>query len=157
MQTIEGQCHCGNLGCSLLLPETVTSLTVYGCNCSFCRLHACTWLGEPALRLQLRAEVAEQSGWYATGPLAPNYLLCRHCGVALAAVSYFGDAWYGIANAQTLLLPPLPQDYLPFRQTSLTDQQRLAMRQQRWVRGVELNGLPWPAVVDWMERTASAG
>lgn len=147
MLTIQGQCHCGNLSSTLLLPEHTVSLTLYGCSCSFCRLHACTWLGEPAQKLTLSAEIPEQSGWYATGQLAPDYLLCRRCGVALAAISYFGDAWYGIINAQTALLPALPQDFLPFRQTNLTDQQRLTLRRQRWVRGVELQGLSWPSAL----------
>lgn len=146
MLTIQGQCHCGNLSSHLDLPEHTASLTLYGCSCSFCRLHACTWLGEPAQKLTLSAESPEQSTWYATGQLAPNYLLCRRCGVVLAAVSYFEEAWYAILNAQTALLPALPQDFLPFRQTNLTDQQRLTLRRQRWVRGVELQGLPWPSL-----------
>lgn len=137
---IAGQCHCGNLSSQLQMPEGLCSLTLYGCSCHYCRLHSCVWLGEPARQLSLSAEAADQCGWYATGQLAPHYLFCRHCAVVVATVSHFGDGWYGIVNAQTLLLPALPQDYLPFRPESLTDEQRLALRRRRWVGQVLFAG-----------------
>lgn len=140
MPIIKGQCHCGNLSCTLTVPDHVTHLTLYGCTCSYCRLHACSWLGNPAEALTLGAEMPEEAGWYSTGALHPHYLLCRHCGVVLATIGHFGDDWFGIMNAQAAVLPPLPQDFMPFRPDPMTDAERLQLRRQRWVKGVRFTG-----------------
>lgn len=153
MPVIKGQCHCGNLSCSLVVPDHIAHLTLYACACSFCRLHACTWLGNPADSLSFNAEDPAEVGWYATGALHPNYLLCRHCGVVIATVSNLGDGWYGIINAEAAVLPPLPQDLLPFRPEPLTDAQRLAMRRQRWVKHVQFgSGLNPPQLHQSLHR-----
>lgn len=140
MPLIKGQCHCGNLSCQLVVPDSANHLTLYGCACGYCRLHACTWLGAPAEALLLSAEMADEAGWYGFSNLQPHYLFCRHCGVVVACVNHFGDDWFGVVNAQTTVLPPLPQDFLPFRQENLSEPERLARRRQRWVRGVQFQG-----------------
>jgi len=147
MSTITGQCHCGNLTSVVGYPSDVNHLTLFGCSCTYCRLHGLVWLGRPAQSLRLAAEDASFSHWYCTGPLHPCYLVCQHCGVVVATVCQFDNEWYGIMNAQTAVLPTLPQDFVSFRPDSLTDEERQILRKQRFVRGVQFEGgLQPPAI-----------
>ncbi len=149
MLTVKGQCHCGNLSSVLEFPADTHHFTVFGCHCSFCRLHGASWIGDPATRLTLSAEDPGLAGWYCHGALSNHYLLCQHCGGVMAACFPLDGIWHGIVNVLTTLLPPLPQDFLPYK-GGLDDQQRLVLRRQRFVPDIGFMGGLAPPVVEVM-------
>lgn len=81
-----GSCHCGNLQLVYrsAVPPEATQLRA--CQCGFCRKHGARALSDPEGSASIT--VADESGLlrYRFGLGLADYLVCRGCGVYLAAV-----------------------------------------------------------------------
>jgi hypothetical protein len=86
MATLAGRCHCGNLSLMLETRHAPEELPVWTCSCSFCRLHGARTTSDPEGRVSIRVQEPAQLSRYRFGLATADFLVCRRCGVYLAAV-----------------------------------------------------------------------
>lgn len=86
---IRGTCHCGAVKAEMRLTAPADGIVLRRCPCSFCRRTGALAYSDPDGRAHLTAR-ADDLTIYQFGEGACDFLLCRICGVFVAAVS--GDA-----------------------------------------------------------------
>jgi len=98
---LSGGCHCANITVSVELPRAAGAYPPRACDCDFCRKHGAAWVSDPhgSLLIQLRAE--REISRYTQGAGIAEMLLCRTCGVLVAAL-WREQRLYGVVNASVL-------------------------------------------------------
>jgi hypothetical protein len=96
-----GGCHCGNIAVSVELTRAPGTYHPRACDCDFCRKHGAAWVSDPrgSLLIQLREE--RDVGRYTQGAGIAEMILCRTCGVLIAAL-WREPRLYGVVNASVL-------------------------------------------------------
>jgi hypothetical protein len=129
----EGRCHCGNLSVAFETAQDPATIALRACACSFCRLHGVASVTDPAGRLEVRIADEALVSRYQFGLRASEFLVCRRCGVYVAAIASVDGARYGSLNANVLAdraaftQPPQPVDY--GRESAV---ERMARRKRAW-------------------------
>jgi hypothetical protein len=127
-----GACHCGNLTVRFETARNPEELGVRRDTCSFCAKHQVHSTSDPAGVLHIEAADAELVERYRFGTRTADFLICRRCGVYVAAV--MPDAKIGVVNVNVLddrdafLAQPLKVADLDGE----TLEERLARRKSRW-------------------------
>jgi hypothetical protein len=98
-ELVTGGCHCGNLRVRLELARAATAYSPRACDCEFCRKHGVAWVSDPdgALRIQIIDD--RELARYRQGSGSAEMLLCRVCGVVVAATYHSRHA---AVNARVL-------------------------------------------------------
>jgi hypothetical protein len=96
-----GGCHCGNIAVSVELTRDPSSYIPRACACEFCRRHGAAWVSDPQGALRLRVRDQRDTGRYAQGDEIAEMLLCRNCGVLMAAL-WQGRQLHGVVNVNAL-------------------------------------------------------
>lgn len=82
-----GRCHCGKLTVSFDTDEEPSELEVRACQCSFCRKHNTLTIADPRGHVSIKISDEEALSRYSFGLSTAEYLICRNCGVYVAAVT----------------------------------------------------------------------
>lgn len=133
----DGGCHCGNLEVSFDTSQSPASLQLRECGCTFCRKHGQVSVSDPAGKLEVRVRDAGAISRYQFGLRASEFLICRRCGVYVAAVCTIDGRTYATLNANTLAdrgaftQRPVPVDF-----DAENVEQRLARRRRAWTPAV---------------------
>ena len=103
---IAGGCHCGNV---TFVFQTSVGLDVLGlraCQCAFCRGHGARTTSDPngTIGFAVRDRAAVQL--YRFGLKTADFLICRSCGVFVAAVMEEDGKRYATVNANAFQPPP---------------------------------------------------
>jgi len=136
METVAGGCHCGNIRVQARLTRPPPAYQPRACECSFCRKHGAAWLSDPqgALHIGLRDE--RDVARYRQGSGAAELVLCRRCGVLVAAVLSADERRYAAVNSQALEAVAqfgAPQTVSP---QSLSGEEKLKRWQTLWFSDV---------------------
>jgi hypothetical protein len=129
----DGRCHCGNLEVTFDTAVAPEALPVRECGCTFCRRHGATVATDPAGRLEVRAQDAAEVSRYRFAMRTADFLICRRCGVFVAAVCDLEGATYATLNLNVLeqrarfTSAPAPVSY--DREPA---EERLARRRRAW-------------------------
>jgi hypothetical protein len=83
--TFKGSCHCGNLSLELEATRTAAEMPVRLCGCTFCRRHQPRYTSDPQGSVTVRVQDEGQLGRYRFALGLADFLLCRRCGVYVAA------------------------------------------------------------------------
>ena len=87
-----GGCHCGNIHVRLRLSKPPEDISLRACTCSFCRSHSPRILSDPAGLFEVWADDWSLVQNYRFGTRTCDFLICRQCGVFIAAVSDMTEA-----------------------------------------------------------------
>jgi hypothetical protein len=98
----DGRCHCGNLEVAFHTERPPDATPLRECGCSFCRRHGNTSVTDPAGRLEVRARDAAEVSRYQFGLRTSEFLICRTCGVFVAAICEIDGETYGTLNCNVL-------------------------------------------------------
>jgi hypothetical protein len=135
----EGGCHCRNLRIAFETEVDPAEVEVRACQCSFCRKHASRAVADPAGQLTIRAGQADLIGRYTFGLRTAEYLVCRRCGVYVAALTTGESQKRGIAIVNCLdehrqfTRAPIGVDY-----DSENRDDRIERRRRRWTPAILL-------------------
>jgi hypothetical protein len=88
---LEGACHCGAITIELDTALEPRELPVRQCGCSFCVKHRPRYTSDPNGRVTIRLADASVSR-YRFGLRLADFLICRTCGVFVAAYEPAGRA-----------------------------------------------------------------
>jgi hypothetical protein len=97
-----GGCHCGNIHVRLRLSETPERTPVRTCTCSFCRSHNPRMISDPAGLLELSADDWSLVELYRFGTRTADFVICRRCGVFIAAISDLSAEPHAVVNVNCL-------------------------------------------------------
>jgi hypothetical protein len=132
MATLRGSCHCGDVEVVFETSVAPTDLPVRACQCSFCRRHAAKTTSDPNGRLVVRAD-GDAIERYRFGFRVTDFVLCRRCGVYIAAVSREGANERASLNVVGAGLSELAQrDAAPVSLDHETAESRRERRRQVW-------------------------
>ena len=82
-----GGCHCGNIHVRLRLTKRPDETPLRSCTCSFCRSHNPRMLSDPEGSFEVWADDWSLVENYRFGTRTADFLICRRCGVFIAAIS----------------------------------------------------------------------
>ncbi|RUU03800.1 aldehyde-activating protein [Mesorhizobium sp. USDA-HM6] len=141
MTVHSGGCHCGNIRLSFFTTLDPAGLEIRACQCSFCTRHGSRAAADPNGRLIVSVEDKARLHAYRFGLRTADYLVCRECGVYVAAIA--GDG----AEARAIVIVNALDDRkqfsgepMPVRYDAETREQRLARRRSAWMP-VEVHGI----------------
>jgi len=97
-----GGCHCGNIEMIFESDIDPRQIKTRACQCSFCRMHGARAVSDPEGMLTIK--VAEQDCLikYMFAHRTAEFLICRDCGVFIAAVTVGTDEQRAIAQLNAI-------------------------------------------------------
>lgn len=127
-----GGCHCGNLELRLASDHTPSELGLRTDTCSFCAKHHGRYTSDPRGELHIAVRDATLLQRYRFGTRTADFLICRVCGVFVAA--QMPEAALAVVNVNVLEARELflanALHIVDLDDESL--EQRLARRRARW-------------------------
>lgn len=115
--TLRGGCHCRSIEVAFETALDPTALPLRACQCSFCRRHGGITTSDPAGRLVVEVREPEHLQRYRFALGITDFLICRTCGVYVAAVMQAAGRPLGVLNVNVLddraafARPPAPMEY----------------------------------------------
>jgi hypothetical protein len=97
-----GGCHCGNMHVRLRLPKPPEDYALRACTCSFCRSHSPRIVADGDGNFELWADDWSLVENYRFGTKTCDFLLCRRCGVFIAAVAEMPAGTRAVVNVNCL-------------------------------------------------------
>lgn len=129
----EGRCHCGNLEVTFETSQPPAALPLRECGCTFCRRHGSVAVTDPAGSLEVRVRDPGEVSRYRFGLRTADFLVCRTCGVFVAAVATIEGATLATLNSNVLdARPALTQRPVPVDYDGETTEARLSRRRRVW-------------------------
>ncbi len=127
-----GQCHCGKLTASFETQKTPAALGVRTCQCDFCRRHGAVNISDPDGEVTIDCAPKDVER-YSFALRTADFLICKSCGVYVAAVMGEGDSIVSTLNVVGLRL----KDFLavaeaPAEYGAETTEERIARRFDKW-------------------------
>jgi len=132
-----GGCHCGNIRVSLRLSAPPDQALLRACACGFCRAHSTRTVSDRDGLFELRADDWSQVERYRFGSRTADYMICRRCGVYVAALSATRSGLRAVVNVNclkdraTFTRTPAAPDY-----DGETTDARLDRRAANWMPAV---------------------
>jgi hypothetical protein len=133
MNIHHGGCHCGNIRLTFATMIEPGQTEIRACQCSFCVKHGSRAAADPQGKLTISVEDTARLQKYAFGLRTAEYLICRDCGVYVAALT-LGDSdrrAIVIVNAlderELFNREPVAVDY-----SAESKDERLTRRRARW-------------------------
>lgn len=133
----EGRCHCGNLAVTFETAQPAAALPLRACACTFCRRHGAIAVTDPAGSLEVRIGDAREVSRYQFGLRTSDFLVCRTCGVYVAAVCTIQGATYATLNCNVLeARSEFTQAPVGVSYDAETAERRIARRRHAWTPAV---------------------
>ncbi|MER8584022.1 hypothetical protein NKH19_02025 [Mesorhizobium sp. M1338] len=139
-----GGCHCGNVRLAFSTELDASQIEVRACQCSFCIRHGSRAVADPNGRLIISVKDDALLQKYQFGLRTADYLICRDCGVYVAAIAGEDDA-IARDDARAIVIINALDDRERFNQAPVlvdfdaeSRAQRQARRRTHWTP-VEMN------------------
>ena len=145
LRTLAGGCHCGNIGVSAAVTYAPETFRPRACDCEFCRKHGAAWMADPRGSLLIRIADESAAGRYAQGDAIAEMLLCRRCGVLVAAL-YAGETLHGVVNVSALEARAEFAAPEPVSPRQLSPQAKMSRWQSLWFPNVAVTAGEPPRV-----------
>jgi len=132
-----GGCHCGNIHVRLRLSKRPEDNPLRACTCSFCRSHSPRIIADPDGLFEVWADDWSLVETYRFGTRTCDFLICRRCGVFIAAVAEMPAGARAVVNANCLddrmrfTAAPVVHDF-----GSETVATRSSRRQSNWMPAI---------------------
>jgi hypothetical protein len=136
-----GGCHCGNIEVHLRLSKRPEDSYLRACACAFCRGHATRTVADVDGLVEVRANDWSLVELYRFGSATADYLVCRRCGIYVAAVCETSAGTRAVVNVNCLddraafTAVPVVSEY----DGEATDA-RLARRADKWMPALVRRG-----------------
>ncbi len=131
--SFHGQCHCGNLELVFETSLTSENLPVRACSCSFCRSHGARATSDPRGSVEITVHDPNLLIRYRFGLKTADFLICKRCGVYLAAVMTEGGKSYATININTFdFLERFGKEPVTVTYDGESEAERIARRKKNW-------------------------
>jgi hypothetical protein len=102
MEAFNGKCYCGNIHLTVTLSRDPSAVNPRACDCDFCQKHGAAYVSDPRGSLDIRIKDEGEVGRFQQGSEIAEMLLCRRCGVLVAALFRDVDRLFGTLNVKAL-------------------------------------------------------
>ena len=132
-----GGCHCGNIQVRLWLAKLPQDTPLRACGCSFCRAHSTRTVADPEGLFELSADDWSLVERYRFGSRTADYMVCRRCGVYVAAVCETASGVRAVVNINCLAArASFTQTPATTNYEGETAEARLSRRAVKWMPAV---------------------
>ena len=138
MQSLDGQCHCGNISVRLGLTQPFQSYRPRVCDCDFCRLHGAAYVSDPHGFLELGIGDPGFVGRYRHGSQTAEFLICQRCGVYVTALYRDAGLILGVVNVRVLDTAVVFGSAQPISPKTLPASDKVARWRTLWFPVLEL-------------------
>jgi hypothetical protein len=128
----KGSCHCGAISFTLRTSQLPNQWVVRACQCSFCRSHGARTTSDPSGSVTFQIDDASKLRRYRFALRSADFLICRDCGVYLAAVFTSTHGQFATLNINTIRAPLEVPAAVPISYEGEPLEQKQARREQRW-------------------------
>jgi hypothetical protein len=135
--TFEGRCHCGAIGFVFRASQSPDKWTVRACQCTFCRGHGARTVTDPKGSITFQISEPSMLKRYRFGTRSSDFLICRDCGVYVAAVITSSKGQFATLNINTIRVPLEVPQAVPVSYDQENAGERLSRREQRWTPVVQ--------------------
>lgn len=107
---LQGSCHCGNIELDLKTEKEISDFSPRTCGCSFCKRHGGLYISDPEGSAEIRLKNKDEVNFYQFGHKTADFLICKKCGVFVAATCDIDNLKYAVINIKTMPeydFPPL--------------------------------------------------
>ena len=98
----EGGCHCGAIRMTYRSAMPAAEHALRACQCSFCRKHGSVAVSDPEGSVEITMGDEARASRYRFGFGTAEYIVCRDCGVYVAAVMTEGEKLWSVAIVNAL-------------------------------------------------------
>ena len=98
---INGGCHCGAISVRFRSERSPDELQIRACQCGFCRKHGVKTVTDTDGHVEITV-VADDLSRYQFGQSVADFLVCRRCGVYVAAIMARDGTTVATLNVNTL-------------------------------------------------------
>jgi hypothetical protein len=131
---LRGGCHCGNIKVTFETALDPRALPLRACQCAFCRRHGGVTTSDPAGRLMVAVAEPGQLQRYRFALGITDFLICRTCGVYVAATMEAEGRVLGVLNVNVLdEHEPFARRPEPMQYGAETADDREARRAKVWM------------------------
>jgi hypothetical protein len=102
MRAFTGGCHCGNIRLVFETARAPAELQVRVCTCGFCRRHGSRTISDHGGRLGISVEDPNKLARYRFALRTVDFLVCRACGVYVAAIYADTEGAWATLNVNAL-------------------------------------------------------
>ena len=93
-----GGCHCGAIAVRFFTRKSPAELPLRACQCRFCRKHGARTTADPEGRAEIALANDAAAARYRFALGTAEYLVCRDCGVYVAAIMIEAERGYAVLN-----------------------------------------------------------
>lgn len=104
MAELKGGCHCGNISLLYMTDIAPEDTRPRACQCGFCRKHNTSAVSDPEGKAVISVRDGSSLSRYQFGLKAADFLICRECGVYVAAFMPDPDDAHGFATLMSVTL-----------------------------------------------------
>lgn len=98
----KGGCHCGAIGLAYRSTIPAAEHALRACQCSFCRKHGSLAVSDPEGSVEIGVTDETKVSRYRFGLGTADYIVCRDCGVYVAAVMTEGESSWSVTIVNAL-------------------------------------------------------
>jgi hypothetical protein len=95
---MKGRCHCGNIVVQFEPSVDPRTLPLRACDCTFCRRHGARTTADPNGTIAIEIRDPNHVSRYRWALATADFLVCRRCGVYVAAVLADGAKSWATVN-----------------------------------------------------------
>jgi hypothetical protein len=128
----EGGCHCGAIAVAFHTLERPHRWRVRSCQCSFCRVHGARTTADPRGSIEFHVADTSKLVRYQFGTRSTDFLLCRQCGVYVAALLVSPVGSFATLNINAIDMRFDVPEAQPVSYDGESVQERISRREQRW-------------------------
>jgi catechol 2,3-dioxygenase-like lactoylglutathione lyase family enzyme len=130
---LTGGCHCRAIVVDFEPSTPPEALEVRACTCTFCTAHGARAASDPRGRLRIGIAAPDAVAHYRFALRTADFLVCRRCGVYVAAVLAAADGAWATVNVNALdQAGRFTRTTIPRSYEGETEAQRIARRRERW-------------------------
>ena len=127
-----GQCHCGKVKATFETQKTPQELGVRTCQCAFCRAHGAVNISDPEGVTTIEG-AADDVNRYTFALRTADFIMCKNCGVYIAAVMGEGDRIVSTLNIAGLRINEFDGvEEAPMEYGAETTEERIERRYTKW-------------------------
>ena len=127
-----GSCHCGAIAFTFETSHSSHQWRLRECQCSFCRRHGARTTSDPSGRVSFEVRDKDALLRYRFGLRTADFILCRNCGVYLAAVLTSVRGQFATLNVNALSEALEFEDAARVSYDDESTEERQSRREQRW-------------------------
>ena len=136
-RAFSGSCHCGALEFEFHPSQEPRLWPIRACQCTFCRGHGARTTSDPLGFVTFRIIDEAQLQRYRFGLQTADYLICRRCGLYIAAALTSQRGRFATINVNAIREPLDVQEAIPVSYEGESLERRQQRREQNWTPVVE--------------------